>query len=235
MDSYTITIAPNDDSGNSTTLIVDTSADEVRITDVRLHAAGGLTGGQMPTIDFGLLLNAVAGSSAPTAIEATPTRVSDPEPAPAQAEETPAPEPVAAVAEVEPAPAVTPKPRRAKRTPARAAAAAPVVAEAPAPEAAPRSTARRRPAAKGVKAGAEKAPAKRATARKKAVAEPAVVEVAVVEAGANGRAYRRMPDDFAAVYRQASSPAAIADHYSVPRHTAQGWIRRQKATDAAAS
>ena len=60
MDSYTITIAPNDDSGNSTTLIVDTSGEQVRITDVHLHATRGLVGGQMPTVDFGLLLRAVA-------------------------------------------------------------------------------------------------------------------------------------------------------------------------------
>ena len=62
MDSYTITIAPNDDSGNSTTLVVDTSGDQVRITDVHLHAAGGLSGGTMPTVDFGLLLRAVGTS-----------------------------------------------------------------------------------------------------------------------------------------------------------------------------
>jgi transposase len=35
-----------------------------------------------------------------------------------------------------------------------------------------------------------------------------------------------MPDDFATVYAQAGSAAAVADHYSVPRHTAHGWIRR---------
>ncbi|MEU4221649.1 helix-turn-helix domain-containing protein [Actinoplanes sp. NPDC026623] len=51
---------------------------------------------------------------------------------------------------------------------------------------------------------------------------------------ANGRAYRRMPEDFAAVLRQAGTSTAIADHYGVPRHTAQGWIRRQKQTDGAA-
>ena len=41
-----------------------------------------------------------------------------------------------------------------------------------------------------------------------------------------GRAYRRMPDDFAAVYQQAGSAGAVAEHYQVPRHTANGWIRR---------
>ncbi len=44
-----------------------------------------------------------------------------------------------------------------------------------------------------------------------------------------------MPDDFAAVYRQAGTTAAIADHYGVPRHAAQGWIGRPKKQDAAAN
>ena len=41
------------------------------------------------------------------------------------------------------------------------------------------------------------------------------------------------PDDFAAVYRQAGTTAAIADHYGVPRYTAQGWVGRHKKQDAA--
>jgi hypothetical protein len=43
-----------------------------------------------------------------------------------------------------------------------------------------------------------------------------------------------MPDDFAAVYAQAGTTAAIADHYGVPRYTAQGWVGRHKKQDAAA-
>src|SRR4051794_31078356 len=53
MDSYTITITPNDDSGNSTTLTVDTAAGQARITSVHMHAPDGLTGGQMPSVDVG--------------------------------------------------------------------------------------------------------------------------------------------------------------------------------------
>jgi transposase-like protein len=37
--------------------------------------------------------------------------------------------------------------------------------------------------------------------------------------------YRRSPADLEAVYQQAGSVTAVADHYNVPRHTAQGWIR----------
>jgi hypothetical protein len=43
-----------------------------------------------------------------------------------------------------------------------------------------------------------------------------------------------MPEDFAAVYRQVGTAAAIADHYGVPRYTAQGWIGRHKKQDPAA-
>jgi len=41
-----------------------------------------------------------------------------------------------------------------------------------------------------------------------------------------GRAYRRLPDDLASVYRQTSSATALADLYGVPRHTVNGWLRR---------
>ncbi|HKT06106.1 MAG TPA: hypothetical protein VJT31_41905, partial [Rugosimonospora sp.] len=40
------------------------------------------------------------------------------------------------------------------------------------------------------------------------------------------RAYRRMPDDLATTYQQLSSITALAAHYDVPRHTAQGWMNR---------
>ncbi|MEU4222613.1 hypothetical protein AB0F10_45650, partial [Actinoplanes sp. NPDC026623] len=127
MDSYTITILPNDGSGNSTTLVVETAGDQVCITDVRLHAAGGLTGGKLPTIDFGLLLRAVAPASTPAMIEAVPEPAAavaepQPEPEPEPAAE-PEPEPVAVV-EARPAPVAVPRPRRAKRAPAAAPAPA---------------------------------------------------------------------------------------------------------------
>ena len=45
------------------------------------------------------------------------------------------------------------------------------------------------------------------------------------------RAYRRMPDDLAAVYAKSDSVTAVARHYGVPRHTAQGWIGRLRRQD----
>jgi len=215
MNSYTITIAPNDDSGNSTTLIVDTSEDQPRITDVQLHATNGLTGGQMPTVDFALLLRAVASSGSPTAIETVPAT------APAQTDvQAPTPDqPVAAKARTAPSAS---KPRRTKRT--ATAATTPQPAAPPA--------ARRAAAATTAAVKATKAPAKR-TGRGSSAARTQKPANAVAETATNGRAYRRMPEDFAAVYGQGSTAAAIAEHYGVPRHTAQGWIRRVKTTTAA--
>jgi hypothetical protein len=40
------------------------------------------------------------------------------------------------------------------------------------------------------------------------------------------RAYRRMPDDLAERYQELNSITALAAHYGVPRHTAQGWMNR---------
>lgn len=42
----------------------------------------------------------------------------------------------------------------------------------------------------------------------------------------NIRAYRRMPDDVVNTYAELHSITALAAHYGVPRHTAQGWMNR---------
>src|SRR4051794_12141384 len=89
MDSYTITITPNDDSGNSTTLAVDTSTGEARITSVHMNAPAGLTGAQMPSVDIALLLQAVAGpvhTPAEITDSSTPVAEAAPQPAPASAD-----------------------------------------------------------------------------------------------------------------------------------------------------
>jgi hypothetical protein len=164
MDSYTITITPNDDSGNSTTLTVDTSTGQARITSVHMQAPTGLTGAQAPNVDVELLLQAVTG---PTHNPAAITAASPP---PTEA----VPEPPAVNGDDD-----EPSPKATTVTP-------------------------------------------RKTARKKAT--PAA-------ASAAERVYRRMPDDFTAVYRRTGTAAAIAAHYGVPRHTAQGWIRRQRKQD----
>ncbi|MEU7632953.1 hypothetical protein AB0C34_23725 [Nocardia sp. NPDC049220] len=47
------------------------------------------------------------------------------------------------------------------------------------------------------------------------------------------RAYRRMPDisELRATYKQLGTVAAVAKHYGVPRHTAQGWMGRLRRLD----
>lgn len=41
-----------------------------------------------------------------------------------------------------------------------------------------------------------------------------------------GRAYRRTPDDIVETFQRLGGVTAVAEHYGVPRHTAQGWVRR---------
>ncbi|GAA4264235.1 hypothetical protein [Dactylosporangium darangshiense] len=217
MQSYIITIAPNDDSGTTTTLVVDTSGGRVRITDVHLHADAGLAGGQMPSVDVALLLRAIATSTTVSAsIEATPAPAPvDTEPVAASGELAEHRLPAAAEANAVVEAASTPRTRRRIEQPGVA----------------PAKRARSRQAAT---ANATTAPKKRtATPAKAAKTTPAKKTTKPADVGGGGggkRAYRRMPGDFAAVYRHASTSAAIADHYGVPRHTAQGWIRQFRAT-----
>lgn len=89
---------------------------------------------------------------------------------------------------------------------------------APAPAA---STARtRQPRGRRPRKAAE-APAKATRGRRRGTASAA-------EAPKGGRAYRRMPaqDDVVAAWNQSHSASALAAHFDVPRHTAQGWLRR---------
>ncbi|HKS98100.1 MAG TPA: hypothetical protein VJT31_01100, partial [Rugosimonospora sp.] len=80
----------------------------------------------------------------------------------------------------------------------------------------------RKAAAKAPKAA--KAAPKAAKATKQATKGAAKAAKKATERQA--RAYRRMPDDILEVYRQAGGATALARHYEVPRHTAQGWLRR---------
>ncbi|GIF02390.1 hypothetical protein Ari01nite_98540 [Paractinoplanes rishiriensis] len=220
MDSYTITITPDDDSGNSTTLTVDISTGQARITSVHMHAPAGLTGAQMPSVDVELLLQAVTGP-APAAITAESTPPTAPQPAPTN---TDADEPATTTAATPQSATGGTTPQASAPTPARRTGRRPT-ADAGTAESAQATTS-------GARRGRSKATPKKAapgkTVRKQA---PAAADAG----GSAERAYRRMPDDFAAVYRQAGTTAAIADHYGVPRHTAQGWIGRHKKQHAAAN
>jgi type IV secretory pathway VirB10-like protein len=244
MDSYTITIAPNDDSGSTTRLVVDSSDGQVRITDVHLHAAEGLSSGHIPSVDFGLLLLAVTGGgqssgtagSPPTAVAAVGSdgaAVREIESSAPDAEESGAEEPDAEEPDAGPVqvPAATRRRRSAKAAPA---ATAPVrkapVRKAPARKAPVQKAAVQKPPVQ--KAPARKAPVQGASVQRAAAKKGAPVKKAtpVKKASANsGRVYRRTPDDLAAVFERTGTVAAVADHYQVPRYTAQGWIGRLRA------
>ena len=228
MDSYTITIAPNDDSGAATRLVVDASGDQVRITDVHLHAPQGLSSGHIPTVDFDLLLQAVTGSVTASngAGVAGTAELSAPRPS------TPA---LGAAVATEPAEAATapaaPKgrARKATRRPATTPTARPGRARAATAGSVDAPSTARKVGKAPAKAARAKTPArKRAAAPAKSQAPAKRTRAAGTTA--SGRVYRRTPDDLAAVFEQVETVAGVAAHYQVPRHTAQGWVSRLRAT-----
>ena len=105
--------------------------------------------------------------------------------------------------------------------PAITAAAAPEPAAATAP-----AGRTRQPRSRRARKAAE-APAKATRGRRRAAANAA-------EAPKAGRAYRRMPavEEVVAVWNENRSASALAAHYDVPRHTAQGWLRRLRSMGA---
>jgi hypothetical protein len=91
--------------------------------------------------------------------------------------------------------------------------------DAPPTRAAPKRSSGRKPAATTPRT----APANAKTKSKVGTQQPPVRA---------GRVYRRMPDDLAEVYAEHGTVVAVAKHYGVPRHTAQGWIGRLRASSA---
>ncbi len=79
-------------------------------------------------------------------------------------------------------------------------------------------------------AAAKTTRAKRATAERRESKRTTTAQTAPTRRGAKAtgdmRAYRRMPEDLAQTYQQTGSITALAAHYGVPRHTAQGWMNR---------
>ncbi len=97
----------------------------------------------------------------------------------------------------------------------------------------PAATTRSRPGRKstsdqGRSARKSKAGGGRPATKVAAAAKPAATSArapGMAAKGGTGRVYRTLPDDFAGVYGQAKSVAGVADHYQVPRHTVNGWVR----------
>jgi hypothetical protein len=175
--AYTVTITA-EDSGATAQLHLDTTGDQAILTDIHLHHGNTLPAGQLPAIDYTLLLQAIDTSR--------PTRA------------------------------------RATKTPAGAAAAAATTQN----QRASGSTnpAAARPRTRGAAARTGGAAGNTATTAGKNTKKTAI------NTGRTGsdtkRRYWHAPDDLAAVYQKLGSAAAVADHYQVPRHTANGWIRR---------
>jgi hypothetical protein len=101
-----------------------------------------------------------------------------------------------------------------------------VTAEAPAAD----GTATARPARRRAKAAPAPAKRGRQTPRASSASETRSTRRRAEPAPAEGqgRAYRRMPpaEEVMAAYEQVGSVSGLADHFSVPRHTAQGWARQ---------
>lgn len=254
MDSYTITIAPNDDSGAATRLVIDASGGQVRITDVHLHAPHGLSSGHIPTVDFDLLLQAVTGTMTASSGQnaAGASELSAPHGAlsleaaagtgPGDQSAAPA-APKGRTRKATPRAAATRSRRPALARTATAASAGEATASRRSGRGAATSTARavKQAAAKATeKAAAAKTPpvsaskraATRATApaKSEAPAKRARRATTTATSSTSGRVYRRTPDDLAAVFAQVGTVAGIAAHYQVPRYTAQGWVSRLRAT-----
>jgi outer membrane biosynthesis protein TonB len=225
MDSYTITIAPNDDSGAATRLVVDTSGEQVQITHVHLHAPQGLSTGHIPTVDFDLLLQAVSGTvtASPGHTVTAATELSAPQ------HPTPALEAATATEPTEPPAAPTGRDR--KTTPR----ATPTPAPRPA-----RTRTVKQPATKAVGKAAPQTPplapvAKRVATRAAAPAksQPSARRTRAATTAAStgsGRVYRRTPGDLTVVFERVGTVAGVAAHYEVPGYTAQGWVSRLRAT-----
>ncbi len=201
MSYYTITISPDDNRRASTTLRVDFSESDPRVTElvVRAGSDAGLSAPAMPAVDMDLLLRAISPASRSTVKPAAKSAV----------KATPAAQPVNG------GPSVAAE----STTGANAGGDAK-------PSTGAGSGGRRRIA----KASGRSRAAKSTKAAKAAEAEPAGRTVGRGRRGsASTRAYRRAPADLAEVYQRLGGVTALAGHYDVPRHTAQSWVRRLRA------
>ncbi|WP_326554315.1 hypothetical protein [Micromonospora sp. NBC_01813] len=241
MSSYTITIAPDDESRATTTLRVEVTGAGARITEllVRAGTGAGLAPGQLPSVNVEQLLRSIVGQPDEPAfepdepaIEALPTPV---------ALTSTADHPAAPDSSVPEAAARAAKKTAAVRgtTPART-----------------RDATTRKPARQKASTVRKPAPQKTATVRKPVQQKTAQQKMVAVRQPAAGRkatpvkrtdgtgrttqpvtarSYRRAPQDLGAVFDRVGSVGAVATHYAVPRHTAQSWVRTLRRRQEAGS
>ncbi|WP_290856842.1 hypothetical protein [Hamadaea sp.] len=201
MTAYTVTITPDDPGMAVTTIRLDITDSAAAISELRLTpgAGGGLAAGGLPVLDLNNLVAAVVASVVPASRAPKPAAATTPTPA------------AAGVSTEDAAPAPLALSRKAAGK--RAAAKKPAAKKTTAQKTTAKKTSAKAAEAKSTPAKAAR-PAKAAKKTTSAPAERA------------SRTYRRVPDDFEQVLRQAGDSANIvADHYGVPRHTAYSWIR----------
>jgi hypothetical protein len=214
---YTITIRSNDDeAGAHTTIKVDTTSGNPRITELTVRAAEGgtISPQQLPALNLDQLIAALVPSET-AAITAMPSSTEQ-VPAPQASNEHPSASDVSA-------PDVSVSDVSLSEVPTPGAEVAPETPETPQPTASPVRTGR----PSRVKKAARTAPAKKATSRSRQTKADRTATATAQSAG-DRRAYRRMPEpgDVLAAYREVGGTTALARHYGVPRHTATGWLRR---------
>jgi hypothetical protein len=211
MNGYTVTVAPDDTTEATATIHYELDGGTPRVTDFHLSAAAGqsLSNAHMPDIDIAQLLAAVMPTIATTPATAalSASRLD------ADVEVAAAGPAFASVATDEPATVADVPKRRQARKPKPVKAA---------PARKTRTIKDTAPTSPPTKHTAATKPTRTAKATSKAQAAKANVSST---AETTGRVRRLMPDDFPQTYNnQASTVAALADAYGVPRHTAQGWI-----------
>jgi hypothetical protein len=248
MSSYTITIAADDAGQATTTLKVEVTETAARITELLVRAghSEGLTAGQVPAVDLDLLLRAVAPATqgqpaipapapAPVATPAA-TPATAPTTAPATGTPSDSAETASATTITAESPSTTEDAPPAQNDPAPAAPAQTGPADAAEPTPAAKTT-RKASRTSGTTAttrkrtaAAKPAPVAKTPSRAAKAAKPKKTSDAA--ASGSDRVYRRSPEDLGTVFQQVGTVAGIADHYNVPRHTAQGWVRtlRRKQT-----
>jgi hypothetical protein len=262
---FVITIAPDngdvDDSASAqTTVRVDTSSGQTRITELTIKAAdgGGLAPADLPAVDLELLIRALAAQSSIQTLPATDVMHLE---SPANLAETVEPSEVAAEPTVEASRPAAETQTATRKAPGRKAAGRKAAAgKAAAGKAAGRKAGGRaagkkaepskaagrgsagvaaRTGRKAAKAAAAKATGAKAAGTKATGTKATGAKAAGAKATRGGRkaaaagqretrAYRRMPEpaEVLAAYARAGSITGLAQHYGVPRHTANGWARR---------
>lgn len=212
MGRYVISIASDDGAVENrprTTVRVDTSSGETRITELTVRApeGGGLAQGDLPVVDLDLLTRALTG---PHPALAMPPAISGP------------PDTPLGVAEP------------AEDAPVNSSTAPSGAAASGSTERGQRAAAGRRgPAKKSAGAGRGRRGRGSKTAGRADVAQggtPAAGTRGGRSKGAGSRPYRRMPDasEVLTAYQKAGTVAGLAEHFGVPRYTANSWLRTMR-------